>query len=835
MKLSIFKSLAAAAAVCAGVALSGCQDRFDEWLPGAPVAKEQANISIMDFKQEFWKSDLNYCEEIPARADGSHYIVSGRVISSDENSNVFKALYIQDETGVLPLSINQYSLYIANRVGQEIVLDLTGMYAGKYRGMFQLGFPSWNENFGLYETSFMAPEFFQTHRELNGNPEPAKVDTIVINDLSEINSDVMKWQGQLVRFNNATFANANNPADNQLVDKYHSSGYNQTLNVNGGTMAIRTSGYATFWNMKLPTEACDVVGILGYYQSSETAQPGTCWQLILNDAEGIMNIGNPTADGIKTKPYTVDQAIAMADKDNSEPAWVKGYIVGTIAPEVTTVSSNNDIQWAGTEPYIMDNYLVIAQSPETRNFEECMLIPVTAGSALYTYGNLADNPDIAGRTLNIRGRFTRQMGMAYVAGNNGEPSTFEIEGIEVPGGNDPEPTPGNGDGSEQSPYSVAQAITASGNAWVQGYIIGSMNSNNNYTLEVAAPFTVASNVYIADSKTETNTANMLPVQLVSGTDIRKAVNLVDNPGNLGKLLAIQGSLEKYFQQPGLKSPTAYKLDGEGSGDTPTPPTPGDQTGQGTEASPYTCADVIALNNPGTKAWVKGVIVGTMNSNNNYTLEVVAPFTMAANVYIADAATETNTANMVPVQLVSGSDIRKAVNLLDNPGNLGKTLTIQGSLEKYFQQPGVKSPTAYKLDGQGGGSGDTPTPPTPGDQTGQGTEASPYTCADVIALNNPGTKAWVKGVIVGTMNSNKNYTLEVVAPFTVAANVYIADSTTETNTANMVPVQLVSGSDIRKAVNLLDNPGNFGKTLTIQGSLEKYFQQPGVKSPTAYKL
>ena len=86
----------------------------------------------------------------------------------------------------------------------------------------------------------------------------------------------------------------------------------------------------------------------------------------------------------------------------------------------------------------------------------------------------------------------------------------------------------------------------------------------------------------------------------------------------------------------------------------------------------------------------------MNSNNNYTLEVVAPFTMAANVYIADSASETDTAKMVPVQLVSGSAIRSAVNLLDNPGNLGKELQIQGKLEKYFQQPGLKSPTAYKL-------------------------------------------------------------------------------------------------------------------------------------------
>ncbi|MDE6229323.1 MAG: hypothetical protein K2M40_05995, partial [Muribaculaceae bacterium] len=99
--------------------------------------------------------------------------------------------------------------------------------------------------------------------------------------------------------------------------------------------------------------------------------------------------------------------------------------------------------------------------------------------------------------------------------------------------------------------------------------------------------------------------------------------------------------------------------------------------------------------PGTSAWIKGYIVGAMNTTG-YKLEVVAPFTVASNVYLADSATETDEKKMVPVQLVGGSDIRNAVNLKDNPDNLGKELMIQGKLETYFQQPGLKTPTAYKL-------------------------------------------------------------------------------------------------------------------------------------------
>ena len=553
MKLNIFKSLLAAGVLISGAAaMTGCQDHFDDWELGAPVAENKANISILDFKKEFWQESDNYCVEIPARADGSHYIIKGRVVSSDEQSNVFKSLYIQDETGVMPLSINQYSLYVNNRVGQEIVVDLTGLYCGRYAAQFQVGGISYDEKTGDASTYFMAPEIYAMHREYNGNPQPELVDTMLVEDLSSITGDdIMKWQGQLVRFNNVTFTNASDPNNNQLCNEYHSSGYSQQISGKFGSVDIRTSGYSTFWNMKLPTQACDVVGILARYNSN--------WQVTLIDAEGIMNIGNPTAEGIKTHPYTVEQAIEKAAAGNVT-GWVKGYIVGTIQPEITTISSDSDIQWIGQEPFIMDSYLVIAPSPETRDYTKCLLVPITAGSALYTYGNLADHPENAGRTLNIQGRFGYEMGMAALGGNNGTPSTFEIQGVDVPGGDTPD-TPEEGDGTEAKPYNVAQAIakSGSGNAWVKGIIIGTMNSNNNYTLEVAAPFSVASNVYLADEAGETNTAKMLPVQLVSGTDIRKAVNLMDNPGNLGKTLTIQGSLEAYFQQPGLKAPTAYKL------------------------------------------------------------------------------------------------------------------------------------------------------------------------------------------------------------------------------------------------------------------------------------
>ncbi len=115
-------------------------------------------------------------------------------------------------------------------------------------------------------------------------------------------------------------------------------------------------------------------------------------------------------------------------------------------------------------------------------------------------------------------------------------------------------------------------------------------------------------------------------------------------------------------------------------------------GNGTEESPYTVADVIALNNSQSEAaWVKGYIVGTVNYKNN---RVETPY-INTMVALADTKELTTDSIFIPVALPDG-EIRTAVNLEDNAENLGMLLTVKGNLVAYFSMPGVKNPTAYKL-------------------------------------------------------------------------------------------------------------------------------------------
>lgn len=583
-------------------ATTACQDDIDDPIIDAPVAKDQPNTSILELKTKYWNDATNYIDTIGTRDDGSHYVISGRVVSSDEAGNVFKSLVIQDGTAALSLSINSYNLYLKYRRGQEIVLDVTGMYIGKYNGLIQLGQPEWYENGGAWEASFMSPEYFTAHAQLNGFPDTSKLDTLVVNSFSELPTDpagLIKWQSQLVRFNNVSFANGGKATFSE-----HKSNVNQSLvDAEGSSINVRTSGYSNFWNKTLPEGHGDVVAILSYYGTSG-------WQLILNDYEGCMNFGNPTVpEGSQSKPWSVDKAIEIEKAGTEKSGWVSGYIVGAVGPEVTEVKSNDDIEWKA-DP-LLSNTLVIGQTADTKDIAHALVIELPDGSKLQTLGNLVDNPGNYGKQIALRGTLAKAMGTFGITGNNGTTNEFSIEGLNPGGEGIPE-----GTGVKESPYNCAQVIAGvSGNAWVKGYIVGWADVSaapyaiNAETAHFDASATMATNILVASSADVKDVSKCIGVQLPTG-EIRSALNLQANPGNLGKSLQIKGDIMKYCGVPGIKNATAYKLEG-GSTPTPTPTDPVASINENFDASSSIPAGWTQKQVAGDKAWY----VPSFNGNN----------------------------------------------------------------------------------------------------------------------------------------------------------------------------------------------------------------------------
>ncbi len=796
--MKIFKSFIfglMAAATLGGFV--SCQDDIDAPEPIAPVAEnlDKVNTTIFDFKKEYWQDDQNYCKQVGTKPDGEHIYIKGRVISSDESGNVFKSIVIQDETAALAFSVNAYNLFLDHRVGQEVVVDLTGMYVGKYNNLMQMGWPDEYQD-GL-QTTFMSPEFFKAHVENNGMPDPSKVIVHQLDAISDIpngTDGLIEWQSQLVRCNNVTFVPKANPNEaSELVTTFgiYKTNMNQGLLLAGQELTLRVSGYADFVNEKMPTDPCDATFLLSYF--------GTGWQFMLMNTSDIENVGNPTLPkGTKENPWTVADAISEISEGATPQGWTAGYIVGTVAQSVTEVTSNTDIEWGADAT--LASTVVIAPTADCTEISQCIIVPLPVGSTMRNLVALRDHPENLGKLLTVYGTLDHVFGSYGITGNTGTGGEFMLEGVEVPD----EPLPGQGDGTEASPYSCAQVIAMNPSStsaspeggsqvWITGYIVGTMPKEGGTYLD-KTNFGVptdgqASNIVIAPTADCTDASLCVGIQLPTETvapGVRKALNLTDNPGNLGAKVSLFGDVMKYCGGPGLKNTSKYTIDG---GTTPpTPPTPGGE-GEGTEASPFACSQVIALNPTSTTAspdggkdiWVDGYIVGYMPSNPSTLLSntvFTAPADIKTNLVIGPTPDCKDASKCVGIQLPTSNNIRADLNLQDNPGNLGKKVKIHGDVMKYCGGPGIKNVKGYVL----GEGGETPTPPVTGtifEETFEGGSLGNFTATVETSGSWTGWRANTRTPLCAIANSYVNNVNEAATAWLVSPEISLAGVTSAT--------------------------------------------------------
>ena len=258
-------------------------------------------------------------------------------------------------------------------------------------------------------------------------------------------------------------------------------------------------------------------------------------------------------------------------------------------------------------------------------------------------------------------------------------------------------------------------------------------------------------------------------------------------------------------------------------------------GNGTQASPYTVSEVIAMgaNADVSGTYVQGYIVGWVNgmSFSNSVFGLPQANENQTNILLADGSAEDDYNYCIPVQLPTANNVRNGLNLFANPDNLGHEVLLHGDIIKYFGVPGFKNVDSYEWIGEapsgGGNAGDFTT----------GSADTPLTVTELLAQGIPASpvaNTYVTGYIVGYVNttgSSNVYTYSATG-CEVATNLLLAAAADVNNDAQVITVQLPAG-DVRTALNLVDNPGNLGKQVTLLGSHEAYFSVNGMKSITNY--
>lgn len=277
--------------------------------------------------------------------------------------------------------------------------------------------------------------------------------------------------------------------------------------------------------------------------------------------------GQEDGDGSKEKPYSIAQV--MNSTVDAEGVWVEGYVAGYVA----------DMTWAtsavfGNQP--------TEGSTNYQNATNCILSSAEAGAAgfdnsipcgLSTTGDvratlgISKNPEIYGKKVKVKGDITKYFGLRGVK---------NVTEYELPEGGGPvnppvDPPSGQGDGSEENPFSVADVMNStsdSADVWIIGYVAGYVADMTWSTSAVfgsqatagSTNYENATNCILSSAPVGTASLdNSVPCGLKNTGDVRETLGISKNPSIYGKRVKVKGEITKYFGLRGIKNVSEYRI------------------------------------------------------------------------------------------------------------------------------------------------------------------------------------------------------------------------------------------------------------------------------------
>lgn len=341
----------------------------------------------------------------------------------------------------------------------------------------------------------------------------------------------------------------------------------------------------------------------------------------------------------------------------------------------------------------------------------------------------------------------------FVCGSNS--TTWELKNFNVLAGEAAESTtpdkpdvPVTGAGSKGEPYNVASAQSASGNAWVEGYIVGYVDGQTYASgATFAVPTEAQTEILLADAADTKDASACIPVQLPAG-DIRSALDLFANPTLLGQKVELYGSLEKYFGVNGLKSTSCAILGDKVIGMDPEGTTPdvpvGDAKGTGTAADPFNVAGVLNYTNAlpvdqnsDKEVYFKGIVSNVKELSSSYN---------NATFYISDDGSSNNE---FYVYRCLGVDKGNVTEDLLKVGDVvlmcGKVVNYKGNTPETVQ----KEAYIVSINGEGGNE----NPDQPGTDPDQPSgDVQQITIGEFLTKADPNTTYRLVGIVKNIANT-----------------------------------------------------------------------------------
>ena len=293
-------------ALVMGLGLTSCMD--DDWKApsgdtpayGNNTLQEKNVISIAELKEKYGitKDMINDTVRID---DGIQ--IKGVVTGNDAEGNIYNEIALQDETGGILVCIAQGGLCGQMQVGQEVLIDLGGLYIGAYRSQPQIGVPYTSTSSSGAKSTYpsrIARAEWQTRFKLIGKPDATKLvaKEFDYESLKGNETELYKYAGCLVKATGVGFAKADGKTTYAPKSEGASTGYGVMRafkNMSTGKdyttneFGVRTSCYSDFAAEKLPEGKLTVTGILTCYKS-QTKYKATA-QILMRQQSDVQQMG----------------------------------------------------------------------------------------------------------------------------------------------------------------------------------------------------------------------------------------------------------------------------------------------------------------------------------------------------------------------------------------------------------------------------------------------------------------------------------------------------------------------------------------------------------------
>ena len=200
--------------------------------------------------------------------------IKGRVVGNDIGGNIYNEVSIDDGTGAILICISQGGLFSYLPVGQEIVVDLKGLYIGGYGKQAEIGMPYTNAKGNSY-VSRMSRVLWNKHFKLTGVADASKVVAEEFDVSKRTKEEYFTANnGKLMTIKNVEFTNADGKTTfAPSEEKDAANSVNRGLSQNGKPIAtssivVRTSSYADFAAKQLPTGKLNITGVFTRYRTT---------------------------------------------------------------------------------------------------------------------------------------------------------------------------------------------------------------------------------------------------------------------------------------------------------------------------------------------------------------------------------------------------------------------------------------------------------------------------------------------------------------------------------------------------------------------------------------